>query len=416
MILRTARTLSQRVVHRLRFDPGDLLPATGRMLKLVARRAAMAAANRALDRSHGYIEHFGVHRARNNAGDTVLFDSVERLFDSELGPFRWRLSQLRLEVKPDHVERINRSARAVLVGGGGLFTADSNPNPESGWQWRISLENLRQLQPPLILFAVGYNQFRNAESFNAVFESHLQETVRKSVFVGLRNSGSIERVREHLPEELHAKVTFQPCMTTVLNRYYPAARPQGRPDPRDIAVNLAFDRREKRFGTREEEVLSGIARALRHAISRGYRLHAAVHAWDDDPMVEFFRRERIPVVIRRLNLDAPEEVVRFYAGMPLTIGMRGHSQMIPFGCGNAIFSIISHEKMRYFLEDIGEPGWGADVQDPEMLDKIVGFIDRFEGAQDEIAESIAATQRELWEVTQANLRAIGARLHAERDR
>lgn len=344
---------------------------------------------------------------RNNAGDTVLFDSIERLFDSALGPFQWRQSQLRREVTEADVDRINNAARAVLVGGGGLFIADTNRNTESGWQWKISLDNLRRIEVPLALFAVGYNQFRHAEQFSPIFNEHLQETVRKSVFVGLRNSGSIRSVQAHLPAELRDKIVYQPCMTTVLKHFYPAARLDRVQCGNDIAVNLAFDRRQRRFGKNEANILAEIAGALRHAVTKGYRLHAAVHAWDDDPMIEFFRRERIPVLIRRLNLDSAEEIVRFYSSMPLTIGMRGHAQMIPFGCGNAIFSIISHEKMRYFLEDIGHPEWGADVDDPHMRERIIAYLDDYALNRNAIVSSIAESQSELWAITRGNLDRIG---------
>lgn len=410
MISQQIKSLAGRVRHRLQYHPGDLIPATGRLARFVARRVAVEAENKRLTKTRGYIEHFGVHMPRNNAGDTVLFDAVERLFDKELGPFSWRLTQLRRKVTGEDVSRINAAAKAVLVGGGGLFIADTNPNNQSGWQWKISLEDLKRLKPPLILFAVGYNQFRNSEPFNEVFDKHLEETVRKSIFVGLRNSGSVAGVKRHLPVELQHKVVLQPCMTTVLKYYYPSAQGAAAPTSKDIAINLAFDRREKRFGDKEAHVLSEIAYALRHAVAKGYRLHAAVHAWDDDPMVEFFRREKIPVTIRRLNLDAPAEVVRFYAGMPLTIGMRGHAQMIPFGCGNPIFSIISHDKMRYFLEDIGHSEWGADVNDPTLRTRIMTFIDRFDAERVGIRASIDSKQKELWAVTQANLRTIGTHL------
>ena len=53
-------------------------------------------------------------------------------------------------------------ALGVLVGGGGLFypaNAHSRQNI-SGWQWIVHEEHIRKLRPPLMLFAVGWNEFR----------------------------------------------------------------------------------------------------------------------------------------------------------------------------------------------------------------------------------------------------------------
>ena len=408
MITSVVGSLAKRLRHRISYDRADIVPATIRFGRFVVRRGRVAAHNARLNAAGGDIEHFGVHMPRNNAGDTVLFDAVERLFDQEIQPFDWRLTQLREMVTKSDVARINEKAKGILVGGGGLFIADTNPNNESGWQWKIAKDDLEALKPPLILFGVGYNQFRGANGFPPVFGGHVTSTVEKARFIGLRNHGSIAGLKKHLPEGLHGKLTYQPCMTTVLNRYYPAAMHEVERPAKTIALNLAFDRRSERFGLEEEAILGRIATALKTLTEKGFKFVAAVHAWDDDPMIEFLHREGITAEYKRLNLDSPEEIVKFYKSMPLTIGMRGHAQMIPFGCGNAIFSIISHPKLAYFLEDVGHPEWGADVHDEDLAERIVSFVKGFEGAESGIRASIAAKQEEIWAITRANLGQIGS--------
>ena len=63
----------------------------------------------------------------------------------------------------------------------------------------------------------------------------------------------------------------------------------------------------------------------------------------------------------RLHDTHPRKIIEAYAKPKLVIGMRGHAQMIPFGCKTPIISIISHDKMQWFLEDIQKPEWGVDV-------------------------------------------------------
>src|SRR5699024_7840787 len=55
---------------------------------------------------------------------------------------------LRREVDEAAVKRINATADAVVIGGGGLFLQDTNPNRLSGWQWKISPEALAALEVP----------------------------------------------------------------------------------------------------------------------------------------------------------------------------------------------------------------------------------------------------------------------------
>ncbi len=386
-------------------DPDGIMASGVRLAKFAASKARAELQGRIL--SPGYVEHFGVHRPMNNAGDTVLFAAIETLFDVAYGPQRWRRTQLRREVTAGDVARMNEAARCVLVGGGGLLISDTNPNGVSGWQWKISREVLARLEAPLVVFAVGYNQFREAAGFAPVFRDHLAATVARSAFFGARNHGSVESIRAHLPEELRSRVAFQPCMTSFLRHYHPALRAESRvPFSKRLALNLAFDRPIERYGDRQAELVEQARRIVDWSLAHGWHVTVALHSSYDDPVSSVVRDFGSAVTVRRLNLAGADEVIRFYASMPVTIGMRGHAQMIPFVCGNAIFSIVSHDKMGYFLRDIERPDWGADVLDRELSDKAIGFLDGVERAWSEIGRHIDAQQARFWSATCTNLAEI----------
>ena len=66
------------------------------------------------------ILHIGVHNSANlNAGDTLLFPIVRKLFDSLLGPFDWELKQAWEELTLSEVERVNAKFDGIVLGGGG---------------------------------------------------------------------------------------------------------------------------------------------------------------------------------------------------------------------------------------------------------------------------------------------------------
>ncbi|MEP0144400.1 MAG: polysaccharide pyruvyl transferase family protein [Erythrobacter sp.] len=378
-----------------------------RFSRLAANKLTLRALHK-MPPKQGYIDHFGVHRPRNNAGDTVLFDVLQKLLSSHFGPLSFRNSALRAKVTDQDVARINAAAQAVLVGGGGLLIEDSNPNAESGWQWRISEDHLARIDKPLILFAIGYNLFRTDKPPSQRMVDHVEKTMDKSVFFGMRNHGSIERTKAMIAQELHHKIIFQPCMTTFLTEYHPSLKTKSGADGREkrIALNLAFDRAERRFGDQADAVLERIGGAVDHLIQQGWQVDLTLHGWDDEPAIAYFRKRGSAVNPVYLNLCTPDEVVEYYADVPLTFGMRGHAQMIPFGCGNPIFSLISHDKLGFFLDDIGHREWGADIFDADLGDKIVDFARLAHESHADLKTKISKAKAKLWAQTQTNLKTL----------
>jgi hypothetical protein len=388
-------------------DPDGIVTSAFRLAAFAARKVVAEVRNRGT-RAPGYIEHFGVHQPLNNAGDTVLFEAIEQLFDTAYGRRRWRRTQLRRDVTERDVSRMNAAAKALLVGGGGLLISDTNANAVSGWQWKISRELLEQLEVPLIVFAIGYNRFRDGAVFPPMFQPHLEATVAKSVFFGARNAGSVEQIRSHLPGSLQSRVVFQPCMTTVLRCFHSSLQATSRARfSKRLAINLAFDRPTNRYGTATDETFARIRSIVKWALDDGWDVVAALHSSYDDPIGTVLHGLNGRLRLRRLNLASPDDIVRFYASMPVTLGMRGHAQMIPFGCGNALFSIVSHDKMNFFLQDIGRPDWGADVFDRELADKAIAFLANLERSWDVVSRHIDAEQARFWAITNANLATIG---------
>ncbi len=358
-----------------------------------------------------YITHFGYH-VPGNAGDTLLLQAVRDAFDHVQGRNRWRLEPLWDEVTPQVVQRLNAQARGIVIGGGGLLLRDTNPNPQSGWQWHCATELMKAITVPIVVFAIGYNRFRGQEDFAPVFRENVTQLVRQSAFFSLRNWGSIRSLQAYLPPELHDKIQYQPCPTTVLRYYYPQYEciPFSGDSPR-LALNVAFDRHRLRFAGREDEVLTAVAQAMRHAADRGWQIHLVLHSRDDDTVIPWLLRARVPYQTTTLIGRPVREILTFYQQTSLTVGMRGHSQMIPFGLGGPIISLISHNKLRYFLQDIGHEEWGVDVQEPELAERLTAAINRVENEIRPLQSQIWQAQQRLWQITQNNLRTIQGALN-----
>ncbi|MBA18011.1 MAG: hypothetical protein CMN73_16930 [Sphingomonas sp.] len=403
--------LSARPAARLRTQPEDLVPAAARFTRYAVRRGLDELSNRAKAKEQDHLLHFCVHDPRGNAGDTVLYRAVREVLDSAAGPQNWVRRQLRRTTTIDDVRRMNETAKALVIGGGGLMMSETSRPTRSGWQWDISQEDLEQIDIPIIVYAVGYNQFRGSAPFRDGFNDHVEALVAKSAFLGLRNTGSQQRLQAHLPEALHDRVRFQPCPTTVLRKFHAGMKPDQYCEPRkELAVNLAFDRQEKRFDGMAETRLGRVAEALRWAADSGWKIKLALHGFEDDPAIPYLRKFDVPFEPVRLNLLDWRQIVDFYANMPLTIGMRGHAQMIPFGVGNAIISLISHDKLGFFLDDIGHPEWGIEMASEDLRDQLVGAIETFWNDPHARAQQTNAAQEKLWTTTRENAKLISAHL------
>ncbi|MEU0135319.1 polysaccharide pyruvyl transferase family protein [Streptomyces sp. NPDC006296] len=341
-----------------------------------------------------------------NAGDKVLPEAVRMCFGPDTGPARWHERSVHRLVDEAGLEELN-ARRGIVVGGGGLFLPDTAPNGHSGWQWNIPDAVLARVTAPLAVFAVGYNVFDGQRYRRERFAESLRALVEKSAFFGLRNQGSVERVRELLPEELRDRVRYQPCPTTVARHLDPGAYDtEDRDDT--VLLNCAYDRAGLRFGHDYGHFLAETAAAVR-ALGERAEVRYAAHMPADERFVHDLRREHgTSLPVEPLYLHTNDRIREIYRRTRLVIGMRGHAGMIPFGCGTPVVSLVSHPKLAYFLSDIDRPEWGVSVHDrslgARLTERAAAVLDDHRAA----VADVRGRQEHLWSVTRANL----AELHS----
>lgn len=350
------------------------------------------------------VTHVAYFVSRGNAGDILLPYVLEDLANTGLRrPIKWNAQHVHKVVTPKDVRRINRT-RGLVIGGGGLFLKDTNPNDLSGWQWSCSIEALDAIKVPLVLFAVGYNRFRGQEEFAPLFKEHLTQTVSKALYVGLRNHGSVRRTREYLPDSLKEKVRFQPCMTTLLARLYPGifARPVPKNERPHIAVNCAFDRVYLRLGERLAATLDELACVLKK-LSKDAAISYYAHSVSDEHFLPFLDSRQVPYEHVKLYAMTSRQIIEAYRKPSLVVGMRGHAQLIPFGCQTPIFSLVSHDKMQWFLDDIGHPDWGVEMTSPTFAVEAEQGIAKALNQHEQRVDDISNAQDILWDVSMKNV-------------
>ena len=347
------------------------------------------------------IIHIGLHEP-GNAGDTVLFFMVGEVFRRFADCREIHLLDVHKVPEKNDVKLINR-VKTLLIGGGGLFLKDTKANDFSGWQWPCSLETLCKIKTKIAVFAVGYNRFRGQEEFEPVFRKHLNALVKRSSFFGLRNHGSIRKVKEYLNEDNKRKVVFQPCPTTILSKVLPITPAKFF---KRIAVNMAFDREEFRFQGQKFRACWCVSEFAKKLSENGWDIDLVTHCPGDIEIKKFFNKLEVPHKEIRLEYKPWHDVVKYYAGTPVTLGMRGHAQMVPFGCGNAIISLISHDKLSYFLDDIGHPEFGVEIGEEKLSDILLEKAGYIEDNYSVIQRQIEKEKEVFFKITCENVRKI----------
>lgn len=357
-------------------------------------------------RSRLRLAHVGLHVNRN-AGDTLLFPATRWLLQKHVAPIEFTLLDLHAPVTEETIAEINRHD-GLVIGGGGLFLSDTNPNELSGWQWACPTDLMDEIEVPIIVFAVGYNRFRGQADFAPVFRDNVHKLVEKSVFFSVRNSGSADALRGYLPPQLHSKLIFQPCPTTVLNRFYPGIPKMKMGNERTMAINIAFDRHHLRYGKDEDRILWELAETLIELRGEGWRPLFFSHSSRDSEAHFWFRSRGLCLEDTELDGVAPDSIIKAYSKVSLAIGVRGHAQMIPFGLGRPIFSLISHDKLGFFLDDIGHPEWGQEIQEEGLGDRILQMASAFD--EEKSNDEIRIAQDRLWQITLENTARIRSAL------
>lgn len=281
------------------------------------------------------IYHVANHDA-GNAGDIVLNYATGKMLDLI---DRKRINVLIYKQQPQF-------DAPVVVGGGGLFLRDTWANKVSGWQWNISIEELERIHEPIIVFAVGMNRFRGQTDFDPVFAPHLRALVNKAAFFSVREKASIPALQPYIGN-LVDLIQWQPCPASVIGRIEPK---------QDEGSYTVFAPAMDRLNLR------GNIKNILPVLKQIKNLKIALHIKPDMEFMRYFDGHYVDLAGKSAS-----EIMRFYMGAKQVIGMRSHSLLIPFGFGVSVIPLISHDKIKNWLIDIGHEEWGVELSSAEAV-------------------------------------------------
>ena len=299
-----------------------------------------------------------------NAGDTAISCAFNYMFETEFPNARISFLNCRKIFSQDDIEYVNQ-ADVLFVCGGGLFLHDTFKNNVSDWQWGISKKLLKKITIPIVVYAVGYNKFRRQREFNSLFDDTVTELLRKSIFFSLRNTGSCESIKKHVSNEFHNKISLNFCPTLCLNKKFGFVNSS---DTNSVGFIIAGDRLDNRHNDLPK-FIAEMGKFVEYLKTKGKKTVLINHQndfWlkqyiDFDEYIDLFEKEC-------------DYIYETYSNIETVVCDRGHGQMIPFSCGCKILTVISHDKLKWFLDDIGLNEFSVDEDDKLLSEKL---IDKF---------------------------------------
>jgi len=336
------------------------------------------------------IFHIGAWN--RNIGDWTMGYNTHRLLEKHAEERGAHLSfnlidSQRSEFHDALIQQINEEASLLLIGGGGMIFNRPADESASGWAFNITEEKLRQIKVPMFVFAIGYNKFYfDKNKWPDYMGSHLRTLQDLSVYFSTRDSGSkYQLVNEFNLNEENIDIVPDPGMR-LFDRYIEIPKISEVGDGPLIGINWAGDRPEERFKDPWKKTRTYFIKEITQSLNKlinelDARILFIPHLEDLD--VDIFNE--LKENISSPNLFSLHELMRhfyppageilyhhipfftnIYRQLDLTIGMRGHSCIFSFGAGTKFIPFGSHNKVRYFMDEIGAPDYSIKMIDPQI--------------------------------------------------
>ena len=328
-----------------------------------------------------------------NYGDFVLLASIKQNLNMLSDEF---INFVHIDYQNTHffdemIDTLNNEADLLLIGGGGAIFNRPEDESLSGWQFSISKKNIEKIKVPIVIYGIGYNKFYYDKSgFKNGINEHLIETQKKAELFSVRNKGTKEElVLRGLDPE---KIEVIPDAGSFLRKNFINV-PKLNKEKLKIGLNWVSDRPNFTFPEPYEEnkwkVIKSVCDSLKILVKKhNAQIIQIEHIRGlDDEIIEYLKKELkddfISIQNDIPNLFPPNEIyatflVDIYSQMDLIIGMRGHANIIPFGVGIPFIALSSHNKNRFFLNEIGEEKYLIDIREFELQCKPKYIVSKVE--------------------------------------
>lgn len=320
-----------------------------------------------------------------NSGDFFLGPATQWQANNKLGEkIEWTYHSVRAKLDKAKVQLVNQNFDVMVLGGGGLLLPDANTNMESCWQWPVSSQLISDISIPIYVIGLGYNLFygqkvtmpdkdSNNENPNReeIFRKNLQTLVRHSRYFSMRHRGDIECLLKIIGEEYRDKVVFEFCPVVGYVKQFYGHTING--NGKYHTFELKDDRPNRRYVETSRNKVYGILKNyIQLLLDKGESVAVMSHDGSKS-FYNFLAQHNMSVPLLDNTVMDQDKIIDNYRKVKKLYCTAGHSQMTAHALGIDYFSLISHDKLEYFLRDGGmfEETNYAYVNDPNLLTRLL---------------------------------------------
>ena len=337
-----------------------------------------------------------------NVGDNALTIGLINSFKN----FNVQIHNLHLrkiKFTPQYIDKINKECHMIIIGGGGLLHCSpgvrKKKNNTSGTLWNISPHNISLINVPLVIYAVGYNVFRGEKDLPPIAKQSINIMIQKASFFSVRNDGSIDRLNKFLGNKNKNifKIPDPGLYVHTLDK--PIKNVSVDPNKINIAFQLAFDRIDYRYPNLND-FIAKLKCLIDKLILNNIIVWFVPHVKLDHIYIhKFFNPNKYNLLPYLPKYQKCTTVMNFYSKMNIVVGMRGHSNICPFGLNIPIISLVTHEKNKGFMIDCGLKNMFVDINMPKWINNLENIINHIIKNQKFIKSKIINKNKEYYNQT-----------------
>lgn len=323
------------------------------------------------------VLHIYASKAKINSGDFMIGLSTKQYFKEVILKTDKDIEFISMDCRDKNlynnknIHKLN-NFDYIIIGSGGLILPDSSPNKISCWQWVISKENIKKITKPIYVISIGWNLFFNQnmnmpsrennngdKSRTPIFKTNISTLINQSKHFTLRHNSDVKNLLNLVGQEFREKIKYEMCPTVwYVNKYW---KPKlNSINQKFIAIEIKDDRQWRRYykigmNNYYNKLLQFVKKCINEKKPILYLSHDGSKSF-----YNFLKKKKVNIPYLDNSCANESKILENYSKIHTIYCSAGHSQMISYGLGIKIISLISHPKLKNFCDDIGDEN-GIDI-------------------------------------------------------
>jgi len=307
--------------------------------------------------------HIYAVNGKTNSGDFFLGPATKHRFEAMIDDtIEWSNFNVRTLVTEKEISLFNEYDY-IVIGGGGLFLPDTNPNMVSCWQWACPVELMKKITSKVFVVGIGWNHFygqditmpdRNSNQSIPqrleIFKKNIETLIEISQSFTMRHKGDVREIKKIIDPSFHNKVEFDFCpVIGYIEEKYKKDFKSGNL----ITFEIKDDRPNRRyFKKNRNDFYIELLYYIKQLILSGEKIAVMSHDGSVS-FARFLQSQKIPFILLNNTIANQDKTIENYSMVKKLFCTAGHSQMTAYALGLDFYSLINHDKLQFFLEDTG---------------------------------------------------------------